>query len=62
MRSQRAIAAGLPVAGGELRNRMREIFTSGSVGGAPEQSGAPTRNLTVRAHGLPREWWQMSDR
>lgn len=27
---------------------MREILTSGSVGGAPEQSGAPTRNTNRR--------------
>ena len=50
MRSQWATAAGLPVQGGELKNRMREIFTSGTVGGAggnpgsypePDGSGIP---------------------
>jgi len=40
MRSRWATAAGLPVPGGELRNRMKEIFTSGSVGGAGGNPGS----------------------
>jgi len=39
MRSRRAIAAGIPVPGRDLRNRMREFFTSGSVGGAGGNPG-----------------------
>jgi len=40
MRSWWATAAGLPVPGGELRNRMKENFTSGSVGGAGGNPGS----------------------
>jgi len=40
MRSQRATAVNLPVPGGELRNRMREILTSGSVGGGGGNPGS----------------------
>ena len=39
MRSRCATAAGLPVPGGELRNRMRKFFTSGSVGGGGGNPG-----------------------
>jgi hypothetical protein len=40
MRSRWATAAGLPVPDGEPRNRMREILTSGSVGGAGGNPGS----------------------
>jgi len=35
VRTRRAAGACFPNAGGELKNRMRETFTSGSVGRAP---------------------------
>ena len=40
MRSRRAAVASLPASGGELTNRMREIFKSGSVGGVGGDPGS----------------------
>ena len=49
MRSRRATAVGFSVGGGEPKNRMREILTSGTVGGAGGNPGSYPEALERQA-------------